>query len=67
MFDSSSHNQKRHPAAWLQALLATTLLLLECHVNTLQTVGFQPIEADYIDNWLHSGQQVKVGCPSARH
>jgi biotin-(acetyl-CoA carboxylase) ligase len=47
-------------AAWLQALLAEILLLLELHVQTLQAEGFHPIEAAYIDNWLHTGQQVQI-------
>lgn len=45
---------------WLQALLATTLTLLERHIYTLQTEGFQPMEAAYLDSWLHTGQQVNL-------
>lgn len=45
---------------WLQALLATTLTLLERHIHTLQTEGFEPIQTAYLDSWLHTGQQVDI-------
>ena len=45
---------------WLQALLARTMTLLERHIDTLQTEGFQPMEAAYLDGWLHTGQQVDM-------
>jgi biotin-(acetyl-CoA carboxylase) ligase len=49
---------------WLQALLATTLTLLERHIHTLQTEGFEPIQAAYLDSWLHTGQQVDMAWPT---
>jgi biotin---protein ligase len=51
----------------LQALLATILTLLERHVQTLQTQGFQPIQAAYTDNWLHTGQQVNTAVHHHTH
>ena len=39
-------------------LLAEILNSLEQMVNILQQSGFDPLKQQYVDNWLHSNQEV---------
>lgn len=41
-----------------QALLASVLNRLEGLLDTLLREGFAPLQAAYLDAWLHTGQQV---------
>ena len=36
-------------------------MLLEAHVRVLCEQGFGPLERDYTDSWLHTGQEVGAG------
>ena len=42
----------------LQALLAGIMGQLEAMLDVLAAQGFEPLQAAYLDAWLHSGQQV---------
>ncbi|KNC53460.1 holocarboxylase synthetase 1 [Thecamonas trahens ATCC 50062] len=43
-----------------EAVLAATLNELEAALAVFESEGFAPFEAEYLDAWLHTGQQVRV-------